>query len=58
MWQACPICKGNGLTLRDETCTVCNGKKIISELTGLPPASQPGYNPNKTTITYGNSIPT
>jgi DnaJ-class molecular chaperone len=58
MWQACPICRGNGVTLIDETCTVCKGKKIISELTGLPPASKPGYDPNKTNITYGNPIPT
>jgi hypothetical protein len=25
---------------KDFDCTVCNGKKIISELTGLPPHSK------------------
>lgn len=41
MWQACPICKGLGKVDTEneghQTCTVCNGKKIISEVTGLPP---------------------
>jgi hypothetical protein len=44
MWQKCPICNGSG---RDFTplsnssssiCSVCDGSKIISELTGLPPS--------------------
>lgn len=39
MWQVCPICKGTGNdpNVKHEQCTVCKGKKIISELTGLPP---------------------
>lgn len=45
MWQTCPICSGVGTQLPKytnytaEKCDVCNGKKIISELTGLPPKS-------------------
>ena len=43
-WQLCPKCNGRGevspigisnLTL--QVCNVCNGAKIISTLTGLPP---------------------
>lgn len=50
MWQKCPICNGTGV---DDTinysrnvmntnypCQTCNGRKIISELTGRPPQSQ------------------
>lgn len=42
MWQKCPICDGTGKTynlssLSFKICSVCNGAKIISELTGLPP---------------------
>ena len=43
MWQKCPICNGTGsvwFPLSNSTsnvCTTCNGHKIISELTGLPP---------------------
>lgn len=43
MWQKCPICNGSGNvlsgfgSLQTKICTVCNGKKIINELTGLPP---------------------
>lgn len=39
MWQECPICKGIGqiLTNNYNKCNVCNGKKIISRLTGRPP---------------------
>jgi len=46
MFQECPICKGNGnITVSDSinyvnsTCPTCNGTRIISALTGLPPAS-------------------
>ena len=35
-YQICPLCKGEG-KINDNTCTVCKGKKIISESTGLPP---------------------
>jgi hypothetical protein len=48
-WQLCPKCNGEGLrfNLNGTTCTtsaicdVCNGKKIISQIMGLPPAFQP-----------------
>ncbi|MDC7250730.1 MAG: hypothetical protein PQJ49_12505 [Sphaerochaetaceae bacterium] len=46
MYQKCPNCKGSGVEDPDYTelnkssqrCTVCNGKKIISTITGHPPA--------------------
>jgi len=42
MYQKCPICNGSGTNpnyLSNEyQCKTCNGKGIISELTGLPPA--------------------
>jgi hypothetical protein len=44
MWQKCPICNGTGVIpgpLSNSlfiTCVTCNGKRIISELTGLPPS--------------------
>lgn len=43
MWQKCPICNGTGNSSQHyaetvtSTCKVCEGKGIISELTGLPP---------------------
>ena len=40
MWQKCCICNGTGLILKDyfeNNCKTCDGKGIISELTGLPP---------------------
>jgi len=42
-WQICPKCNGSGMMwsqfyqTRMETCDLCNGKKIISKLTGQPP---------------------
>ncbi len=42
-WQRCPICEGTGIyqgqgTFHEiPTCPTCNGKRIISTLTGLPP---------------------
>jgi Zn-finger nucleic acid-binding protein len=44
MWQKCPICNGTGKTQNTSSsssfdiCSTCNGAKIISELTGLPPS--------------------
>jgi DnaJ-class molecular chaperone len=53
MWQSCPVCKGEGrvrsklhVNMPDTQCTVCKGKKIISELTGHPPAEIPQENKN------------
>lgn len=49
MFQKCPCCGGTGkespqyTNALPITCTVCNGYKIISELTGLPPS----YTTNK-----------
>ena len=42
MWKKCPICNGTGKDPQclDKHCTVCNGYKIISELTGLPPVTK------------------
>ena len=43
MWQKCPICNGTGevfpvgISNGPKKCDVCNGKKIISKLTGKPP---------------------
>ena len=43
MWQKCPICDGTGRTQNTNStssysvCSTCNGSKLISRLTGLPP---------------------
>lgn len=47
IWQLCPKCNGAGIVYTEWTgsgpfsttceCDVCNGKKIISVITGLPP---------------------
>lgn len=41
MYQKCPICSGSGTITTAmstaSTCPTCNGKRIISQLTGLPP---------------------
>lgn len=43
-FQKCPICNGTGIITNNgnysapsSTCPVCQGKRIINELTGLPP---------------------
>jgi DnaJ-class molecular chaperone len=41
MYQKCPICNGTGRDADYKYCTVCNGFKIIDEITGLPPV-KPG----------------
>lgn len=52
-WQLCPLCDGSGidrsvvLSSAIPVCGVCQGKKIISELTGLPPIYSP-INSNST----------
>lgn len=46
MWQLCPKCGGKGWYMtvlrkyctKKEVCSVCKGKSIISEITGLPPS--------------------
>lgn len=44
MYQKCPVCNGTGVAMnvRGNTiaCSVCQGKKIISQLNGLPPNSK------------------
>jgi hypothetical protein len=38
MWQKCPLCTTKIQVEHSiQICTVCNGAKIISQLTGLPP---------------------
>lgn len=43
-WQKCPICDGQGIVSTNGcsnsttlTCPTCKGKRIIDELSGLPP---------------------
>jgi len=53
-WQKCPVCEGKGwcpdeILLTRHECSICKGYKIISELTGKPPAktkTQTGYQKN------------
>ncbi len=51
MWQKCPCCNGSGMSELyspvTHQCSVCNGYKIINQLTGLPP---------KTTITTSTTV--
>lgn len=46
MWEVCPLCKGtnrpefkkeDGIDTTMMICPVCNGQRIINELTGKPP---------------------
>lgn len=41
-WQKCPVCNGTGKNYgglqSSAICPTCNGQRIISEITGLPPA--------------------
>lgn len=51
-WQLCPKCNGTGqsysvnLTALTNVCDVCNGTKIISIFTGLPPRIAPTHDSN------------
>lgn len=53
-FQRCPVCDGTGYRMSaytsscTETCSVCQGTKIISTLTGLPPLHAPVYYTNTT----------
>ena len=44
-WHKCPVCNGTGKNYGyllegkySSSCPTCNGQRIISEVTGLPPA--------------------
>lgn len=51
-WQKCPVCNGTGKNYGglqwDAICPTCNGQRIISEVTGLPP-TYTAYNSTTTT---------
>jgi len=52
MYQKCPICNGTGtniIPLSEMTvpCSVCNGAKIISDVTGLPPVRMNNLEPSE-----------
>jgi DnaJ-class molecular chaperone len=54
-WQKCPVCNGTGKNYgglqSSAICPTCNGQRIISEVTGLPPALIAYYNTNTTDLT-------
>lgn len=37
LWQVCPVCNGKALSSK-RRCVTCDGTRIISVLTGRPPA--------------------
>lgn len=48
MYQKCPVCEGSGNIVnfkgkitKDSVCPTCEGKRIISTKTGLPPGELP-----------------
>lgn len=55
-FQKCPICDGTGYRMSTYTsdsldvCSTCQGAKIISEHTGLPPLYAPVYYTNTTQL--------
>lgn len=68
MYQKCPICNGigrldprPGSSATSKQCDVCQGKKIISELTGLPPNYSDGLDQvdigqdNKDSLSYSTT---
>ena len=63
-FQKCPICLGKGVcstTINTtEICPTCYGKRIINEITGLPPDFEKNIfskiNPNNNSINHGSKI--
>ena len=63
MWQKCPICNGTGKNYNGSPiassapfCPTCNGQRIISELTGKPPAYEIKTNVASTGVSPCNSF--
>ncbi len=60
MWQKCPICNGTGVSPISgsyssiPTCPTCQGKRIISEINGLPPATVPPHTYTETDFRDAN----
>lgn len=59
VWQDCPHCKGTGHEHQAlmgtnsvfPKCTVCNGQKIISQITGSPPSEPSEEKPTEGDVT-------
>jgi DnaJ-class molecular chaperone len=57
IWQTCPKCQGEGTLMElhinryniSGKCDVCDGRKIISQITGLPPKifTETDYSPQE-----------
>ena len=62
MWQKCPQCQGSGLEpiigihSNIPICTVCDGHKIISQLTGLPPQTRPTKDYSQTNFSNSGTL--
>lgn len=52
-WQKCPICNGHGTiasahygaAMHSQMCPTCSGKRIINEISGLPPVQNVASTP-------------
>lgn len=59
MFQKCPICYGSGMMYevnkQSQPCPTCNGKRIISEVTGKPPEQDEPYKTN-VNLTYPGDV--
>lgn len=53
-WQKCPVCNGTGKNFISN-CPTCNGHRIISEVTGLPPAFISYGTSSDKNVTYGTT---